>query len=150
MTAKKRVVKRTPALDVYGTMTDYLQNRSMRERSAKMENHLKAKLMAWLSSNGDEAELEEPIDFASYAKGKLQWKKITGIKRVERKSQVLDEDKALAFLKKKDLLDECTETIVIVNEDALIGQNFEGNVTDKELASLYTDKTTYAFNLIDE
>ncbi len=147
MTTAKRTVKRTPRIDLAQSMKNYLQNRSMRERSSREEDALKKQLMGYLETHGDELEIPgEP--FVSYAKGSPVTKTITGAKRTRRRSKVLDEDKAMAFIKKKKL-DSCLTTITVIDEDALLAANFEGVITDAQLAALYEEKDTYAFNLVE-
>ena len=148
MTAK-RTIKRTPKIDLRQAMLDYLLNRSMRERSAREEDGLKKSLMAWLETHGDVLELDDPISFVSYAKGTPNSKLISGAKRTTRRSKVLDDEKALEFLDKKGLYDECTEKITVLNEDAILAANFEGRITDAEMAALYNENVTYAFNLVE-
>jgi hypothetical protein len=147
MTTPKRTIKRTPRLDLAQSMKDYLQNRSMRERSEREESGIKAKLMAYLETHGDHLPVS-PIPFVSYAKGSPVTKTIVGAKRTRRRSKVLIEDKAMALIKKKGL-DNCLTTIVVIDEDALLAANFEGVITDKQLADLYEEKDTYAFNLVE-
>ena len=147
MTTPKRTVKRTPRLDLAEAMKDYLQNRSMRERSAREEDARKKQLMAYLETHGDELEIPT-TPFVSYAKGSPVTKTIVGAKRTRRRSKVLDEDKAMALIKKAKL-DGCIQTIEVIDEDALLAANFEGHITDKQLAALYTENDTYAFNLVE-
>jgi hypothetical protein len=148
MTTAKRTVKRTPRLDLGHAMHDYLQNRSMRERSEREESSLKGRLMAYLETHGDELVIAaEP--FVSYAKGSPVTKTIVGARRTRRRSKVLDTDKAMALIKKKGLQESCLTTIVVVDEDALLAANFEEKISDKELAAIYEEKDTYAFNLVE-
>ena len=39
-------------------------------------------------------------------------------------SQSLNEDRTLALLKEKGLLDQCTEVVVVLNEDAILAANY--------------------------
>ena len=148
MTTVKRTVKRTPKIDLAQSMKDYLQNRSLRERSDREERSLKERLMAYLETHGDELEIPS-VPFVSYAKGSPVTKTIVGAKRTRRRSKVLNEDLAMALIKKKGLQETCLTTIVVVDEDAILAANFEGVITDKQLADLYEEKDTYAFNLVE-
>lgn len=148
--ATKRTIKRPAVMvDIQQVMRDYLQNRSMRERSEREEGVIKKLLMGHLETHSDTLDLDDPLPFVSYAKGAPTTKTISGAKRTARRSKVLDEDTVMAFLKKKGLIDQCTQTIRVVDEDAILAANFEGQITDKELATLYEEKITYAFNLVE-
>jgi hypothetical protein len=156
MAARKRTVARRSSVDVQPTVKDYLLNRSMRERSAYFEDQLKKSLMTVLADTGvpegtkRTLPLDEPLTFVEYKSGKPKEKIISGIERRERTSNVLNHDKALAFLTKKDLLDSCTTLVRVINEDAILAANYGGEITDKELSALYEESTTYAFYLSED
>lgn len=154
--ATKRTVTRQRLLDLQTTMKDYLLNRSMRERSDHFEGAGKKAMMAELEARGVPGEnkltldLDEPLTFTSYKDGKPKEKKIIGCERRERTSTTLNEEKAMALIKKKKLEEECTEVVTVVSEDAILAANYQGKITDKELAGLYEEHTTYAFWLTEE
>ena len=158
MATRKRVIPRAPTVpDLAASVEEYLQNRSMRERSSYHEDRLKRDLMAILEVAGDPVEkhkrvleLDVPIPHVEYKGGKPVPKKIKGIERRERVSNRLDEDKALALLTRKGLTQECTETVVVVNEDAILAANYAGRITDKELAALYSESITPAFYITED
>jgi hypothetical protein len=156
MATRKRTVTRRSTIDLQPTVKDYLLNRSMRERSAHFEGTLKAQLMTALEEGGVKdgttwsLPLDEPLTFVEYKSGKPKEKMISGVERRERKSTTMDQDKAMALLKKKKLVEECTSTITVINEDAVLAANYGGKITDKELAAIYSDSTTYAFYLTEE
>lgn len=136
---------------------EYLQNRSMRERSEWYEGTIKKDLLTLLETAGEQVdphkqvlELEAPLPYVQYKNGNAVSKKVIGIERRERVANRIDEDKALALLAKKKLTEECTTTITVLDEDALVAANFAGKITDKELADLYTTSITPAFYLTEE
>jgi hypothetical protein len=155
MAQRKRTIPRAQTLDpetLAISIAEYLHNRSMRERSEYHEGRVKKDLMAILEIAGEQRsettqaiDLDGPLPFVHYKDGKPIQKKVIGIERRKRTSNVLDEDKTLGLLRRKGLLEECTETVVVVNEDAVLAANYAGRITDKELAALYEEKTTYAF-----
>ena len=152
----KRTIKRKTRVDIDPTVQEYLRNRSMRERSEHIEGSLKKELMATLADNGElqeggnrQLELETPMSFTSYKDGKPKAKTITGIERRRRGSQSLNEERTLALLKARGLLDQCTEVVVVLNEDAVLGANFSGGITDEELKALYDESETFAFYLVE-
>ena len=156
MPQRRTIPRRTP-FDLVGTMAEYLQNRSMRERSAYYEGSLKDRLMGHLETDGEiqdgghrTLELDPPLSYVEYKGGKPKEKRVKGIKRTRRFSQALDETRTLALLKGLDLLDACTEVVVVINEDAVLAANYEGKISDEQLASLYEDSENFAFNLETE
>jgi hypothetical protein len=152
---KKRTVARQRLLDLQGTMKDYLLNRSMRERSDYFEGVGKKQMMEELATRGAPGEnkvtltLDEPLMFTTYKDGKPKEKKVVGCERRERTSTSLNEEKAMALIAKKGLGEECLETVTVVSEDAILAANYRGAITDKELAGLYDENTTYAFWLTE-
>lgn len=158
MATRKRVIPRNQTTaDLAPAVEEYLQNRSMRERSEYHEGRLKKDLMGILEAVGEQVEkhkqtldLDAPLPYTQYKAGKAVPKKITGIERRERVSNRLDEDRALKLLARKGLTEECTQTIVAVDEDAILAANYAGKITDKELAALYEESSTFAFYLTED
>jgi len=158
MATRKRTVTRRSSIDLDPVVKDYLLNRSMRERSAHFEDTLKKQLMTSLAEHGVAEQgkqvltLGAPLTYVEYKTGKPKEKMIKGIERRMRLSTTLDHDKAMALLKKKgdEILEACTSTVLVINEDAILAANYSGQITDKELNALYTESTTYAFYLTEE
>ena len=160
-----RTVRRRPRIDLGGIVREYLNNRSLRERSLVHENGLKAGLMAILEEGGVEdpemghrtLHLDEPLEFITYKSERPTTKKILGIQRTKRKgTMTLSEERTLAYFaalppaKRKLLLERCTMTIRVINEDAVLAANFEGVIPDEDLKALYDESDpTYAFNLLE-
>jgi len=156
MATRKRTVTRRSRIDLQPTVKDYLLNRSMRERSAFYEDKLKKELMLALEEGGTleggtwSLPLEEPMTFVEYKGGKPKEKMIVGIERRERKSTSMNHDKAMALLERKKLVADCTSTILVINEDAVLAANYSKKITDKELAAIYEDSSTFAFYLKED
>ena len=55
----------------------------------------------------------------------------------------------MAYLAKRKLLDSCTTTIQVINEDAILAANFDGTISDDDLAKLYDESETFAFYLVE-
>lgn len=70
---------------------------------------------------------------------------VIGIKRERRAPSTLNEERAEAFLRRKGLWDACTETVVVINEDAILAKAFDKTITEAELQSLYDTKENFAF-----
>ena len=75
---------------------------------------------------------------------------VQGVKRERRLSQSLDEDAAMELIEKHNLQNSCLENIVVLNEDGLLAANFDGIISDKEMASLYDEKESFAFILVKD
>ena len=153
----RRVIPRSNPGDFLHTLRDYLGNRSLRERSEYHEGKLKKELMVTLEHEGElqegghrVIELDEPEEFFAVKEGNPIPKHVTGIKRQRRGSQSLNEDRTMALLKEKGLLDQCTEVVIVLNEDAILAANYSEQITDDELAELYDESETFAFYLITE
>lgn len=160
-TASRRLVRKPAVPDIAPAVKEYCLNRSTRERSSYNENTLKAQLMAVLEEvgtpDGDEGEhrkllLEEPLEFTTYKGLKGVKKTVIGIQRQQRKgSMILNEERTMAFLAARKMLDECTTTQVVINEDAVLAANFEGSISDDDLKALYDEgHPTFAFYLVTE
>lgn len=154
----RRVRRKSVSIDLDDEVSDYLLNRSTRERAEFHEGRAKAHFLEILAESGELQEgghrilrLNEPQIFYTYKGGKPTEKTIIGIQRQERKgTSVLNEDRTLAFLQKRGLLERCTEMVRVINEDAILAANFDETITDKDLKSLYDQSPpTYAFYLVE-
>jgi len=159
-TTRKRTIPRVPSLDpdvVVASVAEYLQNRSMRERSEYHEGKLKKELLALLDAAGEEVaknkkviELAAPLNHVHYKDGKPIEKTIVGIERRVRESKTLDEDRTIALLKAKGLFEQCIIRTFVIDEDAVLAANYDGSITDKELDALYGEPTkTPAFYITE-
>jgi hypothetical protein len=97
--------------------------------------------------------LDTPLPFTSY-RGELAVEKhVSGIQRQRRKGTlVLNEERAMTFLRRRrKLWEECTTTITVINEDALLAANFEKRISDDDLNALYDEgDPTFAFQLLED
>ena len=141
--------------DLEAEVGDYLLNRSTRERSEGREGTYKGKFMALLAEVGELVGeghrvllLNEPLTYHQYKGTKVNEKQISGIKRTRRVSVTLNSDKAMAFIKRKKLRG-CTVMEEVINEDALVALAYQGDISDAEFQSLYDEKESFAFNLIE-
>ena len=71
--------------------------------------------------------------------------RVKGIKAERRVSRVLNAEAAEEYLKKRKLYTKCTQTIVALDEDKILGLNFDGTITDADLEALYVVSESYAF-----
>jgi hypothetical protein len=148
-----RTIKRSgaPTVDIDKLVTEYLNQRMLRERSTTTENQYKADLMALLEKLGSPSgemgkhrtlELTDPLPYGK--------KIVTAIERQCRISTTLDEERTMTLLTDKGLLDRCTKTVVVLDEDAVLVANYEGRISDEELAGLYDKSESFAFQLKTE
>lgn len=124
--------------------THYALNRELRERAEKVEGDYKKQLMAILVEEGEDQEgghkfmpLPESVPLGK--------KNMTGIKRMRRAGQSLNEDRTEEYLRAQGLYEACTTQVTVINEDAILALNFQGKVTDKDLKALYDEKESFAF-----
>ena len=154
----RRIRRPSTAADLDNEVADYLLNRSMRERASYHEGKWKAKFMDLLAEIGAlegaghrVIRLSEPLIFASYnAGGKMTEKEVVGIKSQRRETTVLNAERVMKLLEDKDMVEECTTTEVVLNEDAVLAANFEGKITDEEMASLWDTSESFAFYLVED
>lgn len=139
------------------TVQEYVNNRMMRERSAEAEDGYKKQLMEVLAATGELQEgdhrflpLDEPISYVTRKGTKVVEKMVTGIQRQCRKSNPINEDRAMDYLKRKGLLDQCTTTVTVLDEGAIFALNMKGDISDKDLDMLMDHGETYAFYLVTE
>ena len=45
---------------------------------------------------------------------------------------------------------ECTVTHTEIDEDAILAANFEGRITDEEMAALWDKSESFAFYLVED
>ena len=148
--ARRIVRQRTLAIEP--TLDEYLKTRTLRERSAWNEDRLKGELMDFLSDNGEEEDgghrtytLDQPMEYFQQKAGKAIPKHVTGILRQRRESITLNPERTMALLKAKELMDRCTKVEVVLDEDAILAANYEGEISDADLEALYDKKETFAF-----
>ena len=157
MPGRRTIPRRPPAPDITAVMQEYLLDRSMNERASFHADRLKKQLMTVLEQEGEEdtdghrhLDLPSPLEYTEYKTGKPKLKIVTGIDRKKRTTQSLNEERTMAALKERELLDRCTEVIVVIDEDAVIGANYEGLIPDDVMEKLYEKTENYAFYLATE
>ena len=157
--ATRKVVRKTESTeDLDALVADYLLNRSTYERASHHADTYKRRFMVLLEETGELQEgghrilrLNEPVAFHEYKGGKVKEREITGIRRVRRVgSTSLNEERTMAYLAKRKLLDACVTMQPVINEDAVLAANFDGQISDDDLAKLYdTADPTFAFYLVE-
>lgn len=69
------------------------------------------------------------------------------IVKQRRVSKVFDEETANKILKDKELFEECTQTIVVLDQDAVMGAYYTGKLTDEDIESMFPEKVSWALIL---
>lgn len=72
---------------------------------------------------------------------------IEAIQRQKRVSRTMDEDKLFALLEDKDLLDDCTTMVRVVDEEKVYKAVYKGQLSEDELNGCVNEKVTYALVL---
>jgi hypothetical protein len=136
------------------TAREYLNSRSLREKTQAVEDRLKSDLMEIIEARGrTEGEghkvldLDDPWPMASNSKGKITESMVKGLMRQQRSPQVFDGEAALVLVQAKGIEEECVTEVSYteIDEDKVLAANYDGKITDEEMASLYTTNTSYAF-----
>jgi hypothetical protein len=141
-------------MNPWHTTQQFFEFKRLAEHATKVRGELKDRLMdfieeavhleddeAWEDEKGNQFyRLPEGVEDPT-KKGRV----VQVLKREKRVANVLDEPMATLLLKNKGLLERCTQTIEVLDEEAIIGLNFSGELTDKELQSIYDQKVTWAF-----
>lgn len=156
MAAKRTIKRRAQSDDLAEQVTYYLQNRSLQERASREEGKTKAQLMEILSESGELQEgghrvihLDNPLPFTSYKKAEPEEKKISGIQRKRRVTTSLNEERVMKLLARLKLTEECTTTVTVVDEDAVLAANYNGKISDVQLAGCYDESENFAFYLVE-
>jgi hypothetical protein len=130
-----------------GLTRSYAQFRTLREKGEEEEGKLKKDILGMLATQGEESP-EGHMTLPS-RRLKIGKKKVVGFRRQRRVSQTLDQVAAIAWLEANGLLAQCQATETYLNEDAIIGLNFQGTIPDTVFKSFYTEKETFALTLIE-
>jgi hypothetical protein len=121
---------------------EYKRLRSQIDLLTKQQKKIRDTLMQAIEENG------EPDDQGSIwltlkedADGTLE------IKRQRRVSRSLDEGQAASILKEHDLWDQCTKTVVVVDEDAVMQALFDDELSEDDVDAIYPSKISWALEV---
>lgn len=144
----KKVARKTvadAASSIATSVRQLLTLRVQREALEDRESALKKDVQEYIDANGYEddkghiwLDLDEPVDVAGFGTVKQ-------LKRERRVSQSVDEDEAEAILKAKALWDQCTATIVVLDEEEIRKAHFKGELSDADIDAIFPSKITWAF-----
>jgi hypothetical protein len=71
--------------------------------------------------------------------------RVKGIKAEKHVTRSLNSERTEEYLKGRKLYSQCTETIVTLSEEKVLGLNFKGTITDADLEDLYDVYENYHF-----
>jgi hypothetical protein len=133
------------AFDVASVLRQHLTLRVQREALEEREEELKKQLKAHVEAAGYEddkghgwLDLDEPVTVEGYGT-------VPKLKRERRVAQSVDEDTAERILKAKGIYDDCTATVVVLDEAEIRKAHFKGLLSDADIDAIFPSKITYAF-----
>lgn len=148
-----RTVKKTAAVTrkrstgIAGRLLQFLTLKHEVEQQEERLGTIKKDLSATVEEDGytdDKGnywfDLDEPVEFDG--------KTYRRIKREARVSERLDEETAETILRKKGLYDECTTTIVVLDEEAISKAYFQKRLSAADMDKMFPKTTTWAFKPI--
>lgn len=143
-TAKPGKIKRKlTARDIGRYLQEYLRAKAVVDTMMTDVNSRKATLMAYVAENGEPdekgslwVELPSPVDG------------VGSLKRERRESQFLNEEIAEQELRKLGLLEECQQTVVVLDVDKIYGLGYEGKIPKNVMAKIIETRESWAFKPI--
>lgn len=142
--------------DFRRTLYEHLKARHLREQAQGLENTYKERAKKWLQEVGDEDEKGNRWWYPAPGSDLIRdpdGNAVESVKLERRAPVILDEEAAEEILRDLGFWEACTvkETIVTLDEDAILALNFEGKLSDDDLQKMYTDgKVTWAFKVNKE
>jgi hypothetical protein len=127
---------------------EYLKSRRLRETAAEMEGKYKKELMDLLAAEGEEDDRGSTYLTVTGLVDPRTGEPVASVKRERRVGQALDEDVATDLLTELGLLDRCTTTITVLDEDAILALNMTDELPDDAVQQMYTERETFAFKII--
>ena len=147
----KKLTRRAkpPVVNIRRAVTDFLNFDSMARKFGGQANEVKLLLRdSVLPAQGEKDEKgnywirfeDDPIEDPDGGE-------VTAIQAQRRAPKLLNIERAEEFLRKRKLLEQCTETVTVsnINESAILALAFEKVISEEELQSLYDIKETFAF-----
>lgn len=138
------VIKDEPTEDLGPVRREVQQYVSLKEEASAIDdriNTIKKRLITYAEEQGtpnEKGSLVFPIN-----------DDVTGTKSVVRQrrvSKVFNESLANSILD-KGVFDECTKTITVLDEDAVMGAYYAGKLTDEDIDTMFPEKITWALVL---
>lgn len=117
----------------------YLHLRDSADEIKKQMNVLRDQILRRITESGEEDDkghmwLELPQEVGKY----------TAFKRQRRVTTSLDYGRAIELLEERGLLDQCTVMKPEVDEDAVVGAVWSGQLSQEDFNEMYPQKVTFA------
>lgn len=119
---------------------EFISYKKQIEKLTKAQDVLKKELMKSVEELGEVDDqghqwIHLPEEVDGYA----------ALQRQRRVSQGLDMDAATAILKSKGLYDKCVEMVPMIQEDAVMGALYLGELTEDDVDKIFPKTITWAF-----
>ena len=141
---KRVIAKPTRAVTVEQLpryVEEYLKERNAADEMSKRVNEKKTNIVELLVAEGYKDDKGSRfIDVGIPG--------CSAVKHERRVSTKLDEEKALAWLRKNGLYEECTTTVVVLDEEKLLAAAYEGKIAERTLKGFYEQTENFAFKVI--
>lgn len=142
-TAKKKAAPKKDNLTTI--LRQFLTLRVQRETIEDREADLKKELQEAVEANGyadDKGhfwlDLDESVNVAGYGE-------VSKLKRERRATVRVDETAAEALLQDKGLWDDCTATVVVLDEEEIRKAHYKGLLSDEDIATIFPTTVSWAF-----
>lgn len=119
---------------------EFISYKKQIDKLSKAQDEIKKDLMQTVEEMGEVDDsghqwLHLPEEVDGYA----------SLQRQRRVSQKLDMDAAEEILKKKGLYDKCVTMVPMIEEDAVMGALYLGELTEEEVDQIFPKTITWAF-----
>lgn len=74
-----------------------------------------------------------------------QCEDVVALVKQRKTARGFDQDAAEEILKSKGLYDECTETVVVLDEDKILAARYEERLTDEDIDVMFPTSVSWAF-----
>jgi UDP-3-O-[3-hydroxymyristoyl] glucosamine N-acyltransferase len=71
----------------------------------------------------------------------------TSIVKQRRVSKMFDESKANTVLTEKGIFEQCTKTVTVLDQDAVMAAYYDGKLTDEDIETMFPEKVSWALIL---
>ena len=119
---------------------EFISYKKQIDKLSKAQDELKKDLMQTVEEIGEVDDsghqwLHLPEEVDGYS----------ALQRQRRVSQKLDMDAAEEILKKKGLYDKCVKMVPMIDEDAVMGALYLGELTEEDIDQIFPKAITWAF-----
>jgi hypothetical protein len=141
--ARKASTTRTPKTDIetswQADASAWMLSKQTYDAAKKEMDKYRSRLLTALDAEGTEDENGHRFLYLEDAVGPF-----AGIQRQRRVSDTLDEERALAILEERGLLDTCTKMVPQIDQDAVFAALYDHELTEADIEEMFPPKITYA------